>query len=292
MGWVPQIVALTGANGMVGRHVSAALEREKISCVRSGRAEWDLRSWLGDDELDRMFGTSEAIIHAGAAVPSPGMPISDKDIFDANVRSCLCLGEWARKRAKLLIFLSGAIVYERPDKAGIREEDPVSTRSSSGQYGLSKLLGEQLLDSLAGCGLDLCVLRPSSVYGAGMSETRMIASMLGKAQRGDEIRLKPPVRDRINLLHAADLADAIVAALCAEARGVFNVAGPSTVSIAEIAAACIEIAESGNVILPADDDLKGTLKYDLDYGKASAAFGYVPRVCLKEGLRRSMLGQF
>jgi len=100
------------------------------------------------------------------------------------------------------------------------------------------------------------------------------------------------MRDRINLLHAADLADAIVAALLAEVRGVFNVGGPSAVSIAEIAAACIEIAESGNVILPADDVLKGTLKYDLDYGKATAAFGYVPRVCLREGLRRSMLGQF
>src|SRR5205085_5928207 len=112
----------------------------------------------------------------------------------------------------------------------IPEADPITTRPVSGLYGLSKLLAEQLLDSLVGQGLKLCVLRPSSIYGAGMPETRMVASMLARARRNEEIRLTPPVQDRINLVHASDVAAAAVAALKAEAWEIFNVAGPKAVS--------------------------------------------------------------
>jgi len=38
-------------------------------------------------------------------------------------------------------------------------------------------------------------------------------AMLGKARRGEDIQLKPPVADRINFIHAADVAEAAVAAL-------------------------------------------------------------------------------
>lgn len=292
MKWMPKQVALTGAGGMVGRHAASALERNRIFCVGSGRAQWDLRQWLDDSELDHLFGASDAIIHAGAAVPSPGLPVSEHDIFDANVRSCLCLGEWSRKRGKPLIFVSGAVVYANTNKAGICEEDQVTTRPTSNLYGLSKLLAEQLLDNLVGRGLELCVLRPSSVYGAGMPETRMVASMLGKAQRNEDITLQAPTGDRINLLHAADLADAIVAVLCARVQGIFNVAGSRTLSIAEIAASCVEATGNGRVVLPENNGTEASIKYDLDCSKAKLAFGYLPRVNLLEGLRRSMSGQF
>jgi UDP-glucose 4-epimerase len=120
----------------------------------------------------------------------------------------------------------------------------------------------------------------------------MIAAMLAKACRNEEIHLVSPVRDRINLIHAADLAEAVVAALKREAWGVFNVAGPGPVSIAEIANACVDVAGSGRVTMPANDEGEGTLRYQLDYSKATAAFDYSPRLSLTEGLRRTMADQY
>ena len=288
---VARSVAVTGANGVVGRHVDAALSRAGMQCAAVGRAQWDLRRWASDEELDAIFSGCDAIVHAGAAVPSPGRPVLAQDILDVNVRACFCVGDWARKRGKPIVFISGATVYATGGERALKESDATTSRPESGLYGLSKLLAEQLLDSLAAQGLKLCVLRPSSIYGAGMPETRMVAAMLAKARRGEELRLLPPVRDRVNLVHAADVADAAVRALRKEAWGAFNVGGPDAVSIADIAGACVSVTGRGTVIVPVDDTSEGSLKYALDSSKAAAAFGYSPRIGLQEGLRRTLAGE-
>ena len=73
--------------------------------------------------------------------------------------------------------------------------------------------------------------------------------------------------------------------------GAFNVGGPVVVSIVDIANACVAVAGRGKVIVPGDDASDGSLKYALDSGKAATAFGYSPRIGLKEGLRRTMAGE-
>jgi UDP-glucose 4-epimerase len=276
---------------MVGRHVAAELSRAEMRCTAVDRARWDLRRWASDEDLDAVFSACDAIVHAGAAVPSPGRPVPPQDLLDANVRACFCLGDWARRRGKPIVFVSGATVYATGARRAIKETDATTSRPESGLYGLSKLLAEQLLDSLAEQGLKLCTLRPSSIYGAGMPETRMVASMLAKARRGEDLRLVPPVRDRVSLVHAADVADATVRALKKEAWGTFNVGGPDAVSIAEIANACVAVAGRGSVVAPVDEAGAGSLKYELDSSKAAATFGYSPRIGLEEGLRRTMAGE-
>lgn len=276
---------------MVGRHVVAALSRGGIKCIPVGRAQWDLRRWAGDEELDATFSACDAVVHAGAAVPSPGRPIPPQDILDANVRACYCIGDWARRRGKPIVLVSGATVYATGGNRAIREDNATTSRPDSGLYGLSKLLADQLLDSLAAQGLRLCILRPPSIYGAGMPETRMVAAMLAKACRGEDLCLLPPVRDRVSLVHAADVAEATLRALKKEAWGVFNVSGPDAVSIADIANACVAVAGRGKVIVPADDASEGSLKYALDSSKAAATFGYAPRIGLQEGLRRTLAGE-
>ena len=77
-------VAVTGASGMVGRHVVAALCRAEIECWAVDRARWDLRRWASDKELDDIFDGCDAIVHAGAAVPSPGRPVPPEDLIDLN----------------------------------------------------------------------------------------------------------------------------------------------------------------------------------------------------------------
>ncbi|MDH4260536.1 MAG: NAD(P)-dependent oxidoreductase, partial [Gammaproteobacteria bacterium] len=146
-------VAVTGASGMVGRHIAAALSRAGMQCTPVGRAEWDLRHWASDEVLDAILSGCDAIVHAGAAVPSPGRPVAPQDILDANVRACFCLGDWARRRGKPIVLVSGATVYATGGKRAIKEDGATTSRPDSGLYGLSKFLADQLLDSLAAQGL-------------------------------------------------------------------------------------------------------------------------------------------
>lgn len=283
-------VAVTGASGMVGRHVDAALAAGGIACLRIGRAEWDLNQWLDDGALDRIFAPADAVVHAAAAVPGVERSWTMRESFDVNLRACLNIADWARRRERHLVFISTASLYADPAKVDLVETDAVTTQPVSGFYGLTKLMCEQLLEHLAGAGLRCCAIRPSSPYGYGMRPSQVVASMLALASRGEDIVVKPPARDRVNLIHAADLAGAILSALRAGATGLFNVAGPRAVSIAEIAEQCVAVAGRGRVVLPDEDSASPQVRFQLQHRKALSAFGYAPRIDLREGLRR-MLAQ-
>lgn len=287
-----QTVAVTGAGGMVGRHVVVALNKSGLNCLPIGRQQWDLRNWKNVEELDEIFGASSSVVHAGAIVPISGQTVSSQDLFDANIRASLCLGEWCAARDRSLVLISGATVYESPFAIGIKETAPLTTRPGSGLYGLTKLLAEQVLGPSVAAGLRLAVLRPSSVYGAGIPESRMIGSLLVKASKGHDIELMPPISEKINLLHAGDLADAVLRVLRAGAWDTFNVAAAEACSVADIAQTCVSLVGKGRVISPPDGDVQPTTRYQLDCSKAAATFQFRPSIDLVEGLRRTWLNQF
>ena len=288
---LPAAIALTGPNGMTGRHIRSLIERKGVRCIAVDRAAWDLREWREMEALDRLFGGAQAVVHAGATVPPPGEPAPARDLFDANVRACLCLGEWASARNVPVVYMSGAIAYGDAARAGIIESDQITIRTHGGFYGASKVLGEMVLDRMRGEGLRLCVLRPSSIYGFGMHPAKMVAAFLERASRGETITLAQPVDDRINLVHAADVAAAAVGALEHESWDTFNVAGATTVSMLEIAETCVAVAGAGKVEIEAQAaSREPAVRFDLNCNKAAATIGYRPRVTLRDGLSRMLAG--
>ncbi len=288
----PQTIAVTGAAGMVGRHLISALTKSGFVCVPISRLQWDLRAWKSVGELDDIFGAASSVVHAGAMVPVSGQAASSKDLFDANVRSTLCLGEWCLARERSLVLISGATVYASPLAIGIKETAALTTRPTSGFYGLTKLLAEQVLGPMTDSGLRVAVLRPSSVYGAGIPQSRMIGSWLAKASKNADIELKPPIDEKINLLHASDLADAVVGVLETGAWDTFNVAAAEASSVEDIAKTCISIIGKGRLIYASDANGNPITRYQLDCSKAAAAFHFRQKIGLVEGLRRTWSNQF
>lgn len=288
---LPSAIALTGPNGMMGRHIRSLMERRGIRCVAVDRAAWDLREWQEPEALDRICAGAQAVVHAGALVPAPGSTPPAKDLFDANVRACLCLGEWTLARGLPMVYVSSSTTYADPSRRGIVESDPTAARTTGGFYGCSKFLSEMVLAYLRGEGLRVCVLRPSSIYGTGLHSGKMIPSFLQRAARGETIVLTPPVEDRINLVHATDVAAAALAALVREGWDTFNVAGEAAVSVLEIAEACVAVAGKGRVEIAAEPaSRKPILRFDLNCDKAARAIGYRPGVTLREGLARMLAG--
>lgn len=293
-------IGITGASGMVGRHLLAALFTRGVACAATSRqrpavlppetswAPWDLEVWKSPKELDQLFPEVEAIFHVGASVPAPGASdFSSRAIFDANVRSSLCLGEWAREKQLPIIFLSGSVVYSDPDRSGILESDSTGRGGVGGLYGLTKLLSEQVLALLSRDGLKLCTLRPSSIYGYGLASGKMITDFLVRASQGETLELAPPVDDQVNLIHAADVAEAMLVALVHESWGVFNIGAPRAVTIREVAEACIFATSNGKLkILAGQADRPARVRFGLCSDMAYAKFGFTPKLSIQLGINR------
>ena len=159
-------IAVTGANGMTGSHMMSLLKSKGIPAKAVTRQEWDLTEWKSFDELDHIFGSVLVIFHFGAQLPYNDFKNDNQQtqrIFDANIRSCLNLAEWAKLRNIPIVFLSGAVVYKDPHASKIIETDSKVVNGFGGFYGYSKFLAESIFSHLSAEGLKCIVLRPSSI---------------------------------------------------------------------------------------------------------------------------------
>lgn len=291
-------LAITGSTGMVGSHLRRLLDRKNVPHMGVSRLvgvdsspnlkRWDLAEWKEPDQLDSIFPEASAVIHLAAILPQKKE--DRRTMFDVNVRSCLCLGQWAMEKDIPLVYISSAAVYKNPDKSGTNEDDPTTANGLGGFYCCTKLMGEKILNHLAENGLKLCILRPSSIYGFGLPEDKAIPRFLAAASKDETIDLSPPTGDRVNLIHASDVARAIVAALKSQATGTFNIAGPENPSFLDIAQACVDVAGKGRVNAPETDKEPGRTRFDLDCSRAKKAFAFSAETDLHSGLE-AMLGE-
>ena len=224
------------------------------------------------------------------AAQLPGLSTSASDIFNANVRSCLNLAEWATSRSVPLLFLSGATVYNDPHKTKISEMDEKVVNGFGGFYGYSKLLAENIFEHYRCEGLKVIILRPSSIYGRGLPSGKLITNYLNTAKNGGVIKILQP-ENRINLIHAYDVARAALSAYESKSWGVFNI-GATSYSVADIAKIAIKIAGRGEIsVADADQTYEPFHRFDLNSSLANAIFGFKPIINLEEGMKLIMLGR-
>ena len=284
------MIALTGSNGMTGKHMKALLISEGIPCLEVDRSLWDLSVWLSLEAMDELFEPCDAVFHFGATVPTnasnaDGSFDDARLIFDVNIRSVQALAAWATLRDKPLVFISGATVYKDPHQRQIPEDAEKVVYGFGGFYGYSKCLAESLLEHYRAQGLKLVTLRPSSIYGSGMKSDRLVGKFVSLAKRGGTLTVNTPLENSINLIHCADVASAALDAYRNKSWGIFNIAGPGVVTFEQIARQAIEVANAGNVeILESANQTASFVRFDLDINRARKAFNYSPKIELDRGL--------
>jgi UDP-glucose 4-epimerase len=284
-------IGLTGATGMLGRHMHAAFEAEGAEVIAVSRAcsdgvfGWDLAEWLAHAELDQMFPGVQAVVHAGALV-QPGADVDQARMFDANVRACFNLGQWALARGIPLVYISGAIVYADPYALALDESAELGWSGLGGFYGFSKVLAEDMLVRLRQKGLKLALLRPTSIYGQGMDGGKMVRRFLSIAAADGVINLSAPTEDCVDLVHAADVASAAVAVLTRECWDTLNVSSGNPVSIMELAKACVDVAGTGRISVTGltPPGYKPSITYSLNISRAKELLGWAPAIDMRRGL--------
>ncbi|MGQ0560844.1 MAG: NAD-dependent epimerase/dehydratase family protein [Gemmatimonadota bacterium] len=236
-----ETLLVTGATGFVGSHVVEAargqpfrlralvrkqsdaekLERQGVSCVRGSLAD--------AAALREAVSGADAVLHLAAATRARSMDEYQR----ANAAGTQAVAEAilaASPRPKRLVYLSSLAA------AGPSYDERPVTRADAPRpltaYGRTKLAGEKICEAVAGIG-EVVILRAPAVYGP---RDRDVYEFFRMARRGVVLLPGGPER-RLQMLHAADLARALIlAGTRAGVRGLYHIAEPQAYSMGDMAA--------------------------------------------------------
>jgi UDP-glucose 4-epimerase len=245
-------IAITGANGFVGRAVSRALLGRGIAAsglVRRGaRCEPGVDTHYVDG-LEALgpeaFVGCDAVLHLAARVHVMGDAAAQKQsasraqaVLDAyrvvNVEGALAAAEAARRAgvARFVLMSSIKALGEHDPGRPFTEDDE---RRPPDAYGVSKAEAEvRLLEFGSRTGMEVVVMRPPLVYGPGVRANFL--AMMNAIARGVPLPLGA-IDARRSLVSVDNLASAAIeCALHPAARGrVFHVSDGEDPGVAELA---------------------------------------------------------
>lgn len=231
-------VAVTGATGFIGHHLSTILREAGHRVVAVDRHPSDdpfhIRTDLSDpNELAARLRELQvrALVHAAwSGHPRSAVrnyAVQTQDSVVPTINTMLAAGIAGVERVVLLSSGGGL----------------TAIRQSSGAppaYGWAKAVAEGVAESHATMfDFALTTIRPSAVYGPGQDPTAGLGAVTifaAALESGTPITVfgdDAAVRD---YLHVRDLARAVTAALEVAATGTFDLGGPQSVSIRELIA--------------------------------------------------------
>ena len=297
-------IALTGASGLLGRHIAYILLKNNYEVLASSRKrtpirdinlEWrylDLSKKLDHVILNKIFGGVSAVIHAGACVPILGRKINLKKLIRSNIYATDKLASWAQKKKIHFIYISGAIIYKNKNR--INSENSKILRFSANKYCNSKILSEKKLLLRKKKGLMLTVFRPSSIYGWGLNKSKIISSLINSAKKKTNIQLYDVDKTEVNLIHAYDVSTAVLRSLQNGIIGVFNVGNYGTKNFYNIAIILNKLYRNKKKVKIIKNKLEtfSINKLDVKITKAKKLLNWKPNISLRRGLTLTAYKKF
>lgn len=255
-------VAVTGPTGDIGRAFVRALERSReVRAIRAmGRREvdpaaegWRKTTYVQGDVLDRaaverLVAGADAVVHLAFAIMGAGGDEGhrvnlegSRNVFAATVAAGV----------PRLVYTSSVAAYGfHPDNPPLLSEDVPPRGTGAHAYSAEKAEVERLLgDVTRGSATAVYVFRPCIVAGP---DALMMLSSIPYVQLAERIPeavrwlldsaaqvLKPVIPDNgvtFQLVHHDDVASALRAAALGRGRpGVYNLAGPGTLTMRDLA---------------------------------------------------------
>jgi UDP-glucuronate 4-epimerase len=306
-------ILITGGAGFIGSHVARRLldRGERVTALddfndyydpaikRANAAalaahpggafaivEADIRDAA---RVDRLFaeGSFDSVIHLAARAgvrPSLAQPILYEDV---NCIGTLRLLEAARAHGPSnFVFASSSSVYGINEKVPFAESDPVDLPISP--YATTKRAVELLCFNYHHLyGLRTSCLRFFTVYGPGQRPEMAIAKFTDLLARGKAIPLYGTGATRRDYTYIDDIVDGVLAAHdLAPGFEIFNLGGSDTTRLSDLVH---EIAGALGVEprIEFQPEQPGDVPITFaDVTKARDMLGYVPKVPIREGIRR------
>lgn len=235
-------IVLTGANGLLGHEVlklyAAAGDDVYCLCRRPPEIEGPNVRFIETDlslplDVDALPEKADAVVHLAQCERFNDFPEATDEVFAVNVAAPVKLLDWARTAGvSAFVHASSGGLYRSADKP-LREGDPTNLAGRLAFYLSTKLATENLAAAYAEQ-FAVAALRFFFIYGPRQRSTMLIPRLAHNVKVGNALTLQGQDGLRINPVHAVDAAKAVVSAAKNRAQGVFNIAGPETVSLRDI----------------------------------------------------------
>ena len=280
-------VAITGAAGFLGRHLSAVLRARGltvIGIVRPGARTGDVDGRI-DHDLADVASLAAALRDAGVEVVchlawdghprSAGMAYSAQ--LDRNVvpSANLALASGLAGVTHVLFVSSGGAVA-------------VPRKGPRPAYGWAKVAVEAILEATSrDFGYALTVLRPTALMGPNQDPSRGLGAVTIFARQAllhEPVRIIGSPAASRDFLHVLDLSECIAAVVDRRAAGVFEVGGPELIRL-DVLVAMLEQALEEKVaveIVPGNGMDPDVVR--MDNTAITAAVGWSPRRTLAASL--------
>lgn len=239
---------IVGANGYLGRHVTKLLDGKGLPFLAADLAPASVdghKSYASIDVLKEgaLDGHAEkfdyVLVFAGLTGTYDGFK-NYKKFVELNETALLHLLDSVRKNnpGAKIIFPSSRLVY-RGQKDNPLNED--AEKEFKTIYAINKFAGEQYLAMYQrSFGLDFSVFRICVPYGNLIDDKLSfgtISHMVTKAAKGEDIVLYGDGGQKRSLIHIEDVTEILIEAATNPAtdNGVYNIGGPDTLSLRDIA---------------------------------------------------------
>lgn len=220
---------ITGAGGLIGRNLVAALERDgevwalaRRAGVGSGSARWIEADLSTRAFLDQLPERVDAVVHLAQSPHYRSFPEQALDVFDVNVASTAALLDWAQRHGVRRFILASAGGADR-----------ASDTAPLANYLAGKRAAELLAHSYA-AQFSVTVLRFFFVYGKNQRRSMLMPRLVDTVRASQPITLAGPDGMRLNPTHVEDAVAAIRQAAIADRPGSFEIAGPEVLSLRQV----------------------------------------------------------
>jgi UDP-glucose 4-epimerase len=288
-----QRVLVTGGSGFVGRSVVAEFRQQGIDVVVADLKPFpdqDVPTVLGDltdpEVRDRAVTPDlTGIVHLAAITSVLKSAEQPQATFDTNVEMTQGLLELARTRGvRQFVLASTNAVVGNVGTATITEDSPLHPLTP---YGATKAACEMLLSGYAGAyGMATCALRFTNIYGPGMAaKDSFVPRLMRAALAGGGVQVYGDGKQARDLVHVADVANAVLAAWRRQFTGTVIIGAGRSVTVLDL----IEAARAATgAPLPVEHvpakmgEMPAVI---VDIAKAGRDLGYRPGIGLADGLR-------
>jgi UDP-glucose 4-epimerase len=287
-------VLVTGAEGLLGRHIVRALvdtDTCQVTAV-SRMAVWPATkclTWVNADlrqasEVQEMASLkADVIIHAAAMLPRT---LDDAAAAEANHAMDDHMLLLARQSGASLIYMSSLSVYEDCDTPW----DESLAVHPVAAYAASKHQSERAIQAL---GLPAATLRISSPYSASdITRPGVLYHFAREAVAGRPLIVTGKGERAQDFVHGADIGRAVVAVLqhwrehAAGARAeTFNIAAGHPISMTELAELVVSCCGSGDLVHDGVED-GPPYRAELSVARAKEILRWQPQVELRAGLEQ------
>lgn len=271
-------VLVTGACGFIGRHLVPRLRAAGHEVTEASRRFGD----VAEPATWQRFPVADAVVHLAARSFVPESWDVPVDFMRTNCLGTIGALEYCRAHRACFVFPS-SYMYGDVSRQPVGEDTALVAKNP---YALSKKLAEEACRFYAeGYGLNVTVLRPFNIYGAGQPDRFLVPTILQQLKGRNEIRVRDlePRRDYVYVL---DVADAMVKALAASnGFTVLNIGTGVSHSVSELIQT---IQAVWGTDLPVHSD--GTRRREeimdtvADTTRARHQLDWAPRFTLREGL--------